>query len=292
MGELPSPDKRSMEQVLLERQRMFSPLNPAESKRTIPPGLLVDSPTAHDKSIGHTNASFSRTKVAASVPGSERLVLEDAKKTLSFEQGSEVEEEAALMNKQNRLLQQLFSQQEELKRLEEKQRQLVDMKRVAENKLAAANRTVETVQCSAETPRKMLSKYASLSANEIPYQIEQILTGRDAFQYFPQVAISFPTTPPGRRQDIEDRIEEIHPEEEERVDGDERQRLEQLQMRLSALDKKQIALELLIRANNQESEALIQEGKLPIKPADNHERVLTVLFYHVPLYLQLSRSAL
>ena len=51
-----------------------------------------------------------------------------------------MEEEAALMSKQNRLLHQLFSQQEELKRLEEKQRQLVDMKRVAENKLAAANR--------------------------------------------------------------------------------------------------------------------------------------------------------
>ena len=40
-------------------------------------------------------------------------------------------------------------------------------------------RSVASVQCSAETPQKMLSKYAALSSNEIPYQIEQILTGKD-----------------------------------------------------------------------------------------------------------------
>ena len=44
------------------------------------------------------------------------------------------------MSRQNALLSQLFSQQEELKRLEEKQRQLVEMKRVAEGRLAAANK--------------------------------------------------------------------------------------------------------------------------------------------------------
>lgn len=44
-------------------------------------GLLVNSP-GQDQSIGRMNQSFSRTKIAASLPHSEKSIMDDAKKQL------------------------------------------------------------------------------------------------------------------------------------------------------------------------------------------------------------------
>ena len=45
-------------------------------------GLLVNSPSTNDKSVGHLNSSFSRTKIAASQPETEKAIMDDAKKRL------------------------------------------------------------------------------------------------------------------------------------------------------------------------------------------------------------------
>ena len=59
----------------------------------------------------------------------------------------EAGQEAYLMNKQNSLIQQLLAQQHELKRLESKQQELMQLKKLAEGKLVAANKTANnTIQ--------------------------------------------------------------------------------------------------------------------------------------------------
>lgn len=59
------------------------------------------------------------------------------------------EEEEFLITKQNTLMQQLLAQQHELKRLESKQQELIDLKKQAEARLVAANEVAtETMKVS------------------------------------------------------------------------------------------------------------------------------------------------
>ena len=62
-------------------------------------------------------------------------------KTPHYPQDQE-EEEEFLVSKHHTLLQQLSEQQHELKRLENKQRELIQLKQQAEARLVAANETV------------------------------------------------------------------------------------------------------------------------------------------------------
>ncbi|XP_063689313.1 pericentriolar material 1 protein-like isoform X7 [Bolinopsis microptera] len=165
----PSPDKELIKQVLHDRQRsnISNPIADHESS------LLVNSP-GQEQSVGRMNQSFSRTKIAASLPHSEKNIMDDAKKQLFMEQE---DEEDFLVGKHHTLLQALSEQQHELKRLETKQRELIQLKEQAEERLADANesaaRTIQAVSNDG-TPKKMHSKY---NMREIPHEIEQVKEG-------------------------------------------------------------------------------------------------------------------
>ena len=89
------------------------------------------------------------------------------------------EDEEAVLEKQNNLVEQLLAQQSELKRLENKQRELAELKRLAQQRLdAAAKLTTATrgpaVTNDSNTPQKFKAKY---NLNEIPHQIENVVEG-------------------------------------------------------------------------------------------------------------------